>query len=373
MHSLYLFNLIISILIIVDSSSSSVCNCANQTLCNVIPAADRVVLGFSLGFDNYKLYDWTRINTIVPFPKNGQIPMEFICYAHSYGVSVLKHPIISKDIILNVSRHSAVISDILKDVQTSVVDGVNFDFEGPLTSDESKLYVMLIGKTRSALHSINKLYQVSIDVAWSANCIDGRCYDSLALSKVSDYLVIMSYDEQSQMAGPPCYAYANSPVNQTTNGIQSYFKSGINESSLVLGLPWYGYNYTCLSVNAHQNRCQIQAKSFRNSQCSDAVGIQLPYSYFMNLLQNGENNRKWNSDALSPYIMLYSHNTFYQLWYDDPLSLGFKFDLARSLNLRGIGFWNIDLLDYSDTPQNLIMRREMWEAIDIFLDRNQDN
>ena len=369
MHSLYLFNWIISFLIIFSSSSSSsnICNCANQTLCHVIPVPHRVVLGFSLGFDNYKLYDWSRINTIVPFTKGRKIPIEFICYAHSHGVSVLQPPGISKEIVLNVSRHSEAVSAILKDVQTSVVDGINFDFELPLTSDESKLYTKLVSETRAALHSVNNLYQVSVDVAWSSDCIDGRCYDYIGLSQASDYLVIMAYDEQSQMAGPPCFANANSPFNQTVNGIHSYFKLGINESLLVLGLPWYGYNYTCLSVDSHQSRCHIQEKIFRNSQCSDAAGNQLPYSYFMNFLQNDQNNREWNSDVLSPYIMSFAHNTFYQLWYDDAVSLSFKYDMARSLELRGIGFWNIDLMDYSDTPQNLILRREMWEAIDVFL------
>ena len=368
MHSLYLFNWIISIMILVKFASSSICDCANETLCHVMPAAEKVVLGFSTGFDNYKLYDWSRLNTIAPFTQDGKIPMEFICYAHSHGVSVLMPPKISKDVVLNASRHSEAVSDILKDVQTNVVDGVNFDFELPLTSDEAKLYTMLVSETRAALHSINKLYQVSVDVAWSPDCIDGRCYDYIGLSQASDYLVIMAYAEQSQMPGPPCFANANSPFNQTASGIQAYFKHGVNESLLVLGLPWYGYNYTCLSVDSHENRCRIQEESFRNAKCSDAAGHPLPYSYFTSLLQNDENLREWNSDTLSPYIMLYSHNTFYQLWYDDPISLGFKYDMARSLELRGIGFWNMDLMDYSDTPQNVIMRREMWEAIDVFLE-----
>ena len=371
MHSLFVFNWIISILIIVNSSSSSsVCTCVNQTLCNVIPAPDKIVLGFSLGFDYYKLYDWNRINTIVPFTQDGKVPIEFICYAHSYGVSVLIPPLITKEVVLNVSRHPETISDILNKVQTNVVDGVNFDFELPLTSDEAKYYTMLVSATRAALHFINTRYQVSVDVAWSANCIDQRCYDNFGLSQASDYLVIMAYAEQSRMAGPPCYATANSPFNQTASGISSYLKSGISPSRLVLGLPWYGFNYTCLSLNSH-NHCQIQAKSFRNSQCSDVAGHTLPYSYLMNLLQNDENLRKWNSDTLSPYIMLYSQNVFHQIWYDDPSSLGFKYNLARSQELRGIGIWNIDFLDYSEKPQNFVMRQEMWETIDIFSKINQ--
>ena len=63
---------------------------------------------------------------------------------------------------------------------------------------------------------------MSFDVAWSPDCIDGRCYDAEALSKVVNFLVIMAYDEQSQIRGD-CIAMANSPLNQTTGGeLNSY-------------------------------------------------------------------------------------------------------------------------------------------------------
>ena len=59
---------------------------------------------------------------------------------------------------------------------------------------------------------------MSFDVAWSPDCIDGRCYDAKALSEVVDFLVIMAYDEQSQMKTEDCIARANSPFNQTMHG-----------------------------------------------------------------------------------------------------------------------------------------------------------
>lgn len=63
---------------------------------------------------------------------------------------------------------------------------------------------------------------MSFDVAWSPDCIDGRCYDAEALSKVVDFLVVMAYDEQSQIRGD-CVAKANSPLKQTKAG-KTYFK-----------------------------------------------------------------------------------------------------------------------------------------------------
>ena len=59
---------------------------------------------------------------------------------------------------------------------------------------------------------------MTFDVAWSPDCIDGRCYDVVTLSKSVDFLAVMAYDEMSQIFGPECTAYANSPFNMTKLG-----------------------------------------------------------------------------------------------------------------------------------------------------------
>jgi len=109
-----------------------------------------------------------------------------------------------------------------------------------------------------------------MDVAWSSPCVDGRCYDALALSKVTDFLVVMSYDERSQIHGP-CVASANSALQNTANGLDSYLKLGIDPGLLVMGMPWYGYNYPCLGLS-DDDVCTIKAIPFRGVNCSDAAG-----------------------------------------------------------------------------------------------------
>jgi hypothetical protein len=112
--------------------------------------------------------------------------------------------------------------------------------------------------------------QISFDVAWSPNCIDGRCYQYAELALVTDYLVVMSYDERSQIYGP-CVAGANSGYNTTTTGILQYRTLGLNTTQLILGVPWYGYNYPCLSLS-DDHVCSIDKVPFRGADCSDAAG-----------------------------------------------------------------------------------------------------
>ena len=48
----------------------------------------------------------------------------------------------------------------------------------------------------------------------------------------------MAYDEQSQIWDDPCSARANSPIQQTVEGLKGYLGLGIEPSKLLLGLPW---------------------------------------------------------------------------------------------------------------------------------------
>ena len=58
--------------------------------------------------------------------------------------------------------------------------------------------------------------------------------------------------------------------------------------------------------------------------------------------------------------------------YDDPESLAYKYVLAINLDLRGVGTWNIDCLDYSDTPKAAKLRKEMFDTFPDYIQRKVD-
>jgi di-N-acetylchitobiase len=94
----------------------------------------------------------------------------------------------------------------------------------------------------------------------------------------------MAYDEQSQIFGTECTARANSGLFDTTGGIMAYLQLGIDPKKLVLGLPWYGYDYNCTATGLPpQQKCYIARVPFRGVNCSDAAGRQLPYSQIYEL------------------------------------------------------------------------------------------
>lgn len=53
----------------------------------------------------------------------------------------------------------------------------------------------------------------------------------------------------------------------------------------------------------------------------------------------------------------------YQVQYDDPKSLKLKYDLAARKDIRGVGMWTVDFLDYSDTQEGDAMRQSMFSIL----------
>ena len=53
----------------------------------------------------------------------------------------------------------------------------------------------------------------------------------------------------------------------------------------------------------------------------------------------------------------------HQCWYDNPQSLSIKYNYAVQNKMRGVGMWEADDLDYSNTQQGAKMRQEMWGAM----------
>jgi len=252
------------------------------------------------------------------------------------------------------------IQGLVLKVKNTNTDGVNVDFEDPVAADspERGLLTLLMRELALAFKSIPGT-QVTYDAAWSPECIDGRCYDYKGISEAVDFLFVMDYDLRSQIFGP-CIASANSPVGDVEAAMKKFIALGIDPSKLVLGIPWYGYDYPCINPT-NVTVCPIAHVPFRGVDCSDAAGKEINFSILMEWLSTrSTTGRMWDDTLKSPWFSYNNAGQSHQVWYDDPQSLSFKMDIAKSLGLRGVGTWNADALDYSSNARNLT--QQMWDT-----------
>eukprot|EP01084_Bolivina_argentea_P104182 186568_1 len=186
-------------------------------------------------------------------------------------------------------------------------DGITFDYESPMfaTDISSQQYVDIINETTQYFHTNMPGSQTSVCVAWTSDLCDGREYSYYDLSLVSDLLYIMDYDTQSQNWQHQCLAAANAPFQGMQRGVQSYLNLGIDPYKLILGVPWYGYNYTCDMTQMESKTskyCPIPFKTFRGVNCSDAAGNEKTYATLNSLIDSNMNitELKWDTSMRAP-------------------------------------------------------------------------
>ena len=310
-------------------------------------------------------YNWSEITTLAMFT---DFNSSLMCYAHSKGVRVVPYGAYPIAELIDIEKRQAWTRNQLKLVQELHADGINIDIEDPTRNNTNDTYLLtlFVKEIFTAFKDANKDYQVTFDLAWSPDCIDGRCYQAKEIADATDFVVIMAYSERSQIFGP-CIASANSGFPTTAHGVQEYLDLGVPANKLVLGLPWNGCDYPCLSLS-EENVCTIPRVSFRGVNCSDAVAKCPPYGSIREMIRNTTVKAYWNETLQTPYFDYKDMETAqeHQVWYDNVESLSIKYNYARELDLRGLAIWNVDQLDYSDSPLAKKETAEMWEAISVF-------
>lgn len=122
--------------------------------------------------------------------------------------------------LLDPDQRSAWIQQQVQDAKDKFLDGLNIDTEDPIAegSPETAALTTLAQDTTNAFHEAIEGSQVTFDIAWSPDGIDGRFYDAVGLANAVDFLFVMAYDEQSQIKDSECTARANSGLPKTSSG-----------------------------------------------------------------------------------------------------------------------------------------------------------
>jgi len=342
-----------------------VCPCGDNSLCKVLQVPERKeFFVFLVRNDTWKHYDWNTVTTVAVFTSPSYMDPELYCQGHLNDVRLVTGAdYFDMGQLSNKTARTLWLESQVHRVVEGGYDGINVDTEEPLETKDGPLLTSLVASLRDTLKQIDINYQVTFDVGWSPDCIDLRCYDYIGLAAATDFLFVMSYDMRSQIFGP-CVASANTPSNLAKSGLSKFIEIGITPNKLILGLPWYGYDYPCTHLyNLNQSTCNIKEVPFRGVNCSDAAGREVDFTILDNIMRTqSTNGREWNIDLQSPWFnYLDSDDILHQVWYDDPQSIIYKVKWARELKLRGVGMWTADFV-YPNTK----LHRSMWNAMNYF-------
>ncbi|XP_055497238.1 di-N-acetylchitobiase-like [Leucoraja erinacea] len=339
-----------------------VCKCKNQTLCKPISSSHRVqveVFGFHIGTDRWVQYHWPKITTIVV---SGAVEDKFYCIVHSYNIRL----VLKADITMYHLRDNATMelwkNHIVVLVRTYNLDGIYIHFSGKLNKGTWNYHELTRMVIKSASHFRNELpgCQISFAVPWTPSCKKERCYDFLAIAHVIDFFFVESFKIPNDKR-EGCVATSSSPYHHVLTGLSDYIKMGVDSRKLVMGVAWYGYDYTCKSFSK-DGTCELEIGSHKDP-CSYKVAKLMRYKDIVKHLPRSLTGKVWNDVRKAPYFVFMDGKTYHQVWYDDPESISMKSTFLKKLKLGGIGVVKLNDLDHNRTAWATLHAEEMWNAL----------
>jgi spore germination protein YaaH len=280
--------------------------------------------------------------------------------AHSRGTKVVL-TIIMQDFSANtphmcsaLTHVATTVANTAAEVKAKGVDGVNVDYEGlngscGSPSDPSWArhnFTSFVGSLRSTLPGGSYL---SVDTYASSATDPQGFFDIGGLAGSADSFFVMAYDlEYANYRRAPlnCSSFCLGPTaplagyyyNDTATASQ--YVSVVAASKVILGVPYYGRKACVASPapNAYPTS-SVSADTYLDaSQEATAPGPGFqPGSFVAHRDANDPaGQERWDTWFNT------SFNCTRELYWDDVFSLGNKYDLVNSANLRGVGIWNLN-------------------------------
>ncbi len=288
---------------------------------------------------SYKNYDYSLLSDVAYFsyevnPETGSYTdihywrtTELPAYVHHVGKRVhLTATLFANHAVLleNPNAVQTLIDSLISLVKYRDADGVNIDFE-MLKSAQRDNFTAFIVKLANALHN----YKASAMLSMALPAVDwSKSFDVIAMQPYVDLYLIMGYEyhwSRSDYAGP--VAPKNNgeiwPAIDATRSVEYYLQLGVDKDKLALAVPYYGREWQVESSG-------IPAKTV-------AKGKSYTYAQITDTLKNVE--RLWDWNAANAYYNRHTTDGIFQMWYDDALSLGYKYDMTKTLDIAGIAIW----------------------------------
>ena len=231
---------------------------------------------------------------------------------------------------------------------------INLDFEY-VEFPEEEIANAYSEFTKFINEELDKIYGESFVVVstFADAFIKPRITKVQDLAYNADGIFIMAYDfhrPTSNNAGPVA-PINGAPIHSEydiTTMLRDYL-SYVSPGNLILGVPYYGYNWVTDSEKEYAERIVGD----------DDIGYSLSQTYadIMETKLEYHPEEKWSETGLVPYFTYISEKTGSNrtVYYENTQSLKIKYDLAKSKGLGGIGIW---ALGYDRGYQ------ELWELLE---------
>jgi len=283
-----------------------------------------------------------------------------------------------KAIMDDPSLQESIISQTVGMVKARGIDGVNIDFEyvGNPGEEYREKFSAFSKNLTDRTHKEIPGSRVTASVYASA-VRDPKMYNIKTLSEATDGIFMMAYDfavagSANAIPTAPLYGYKEGKYWYDVSTAVDAFLTQMPSNKLILGVPWYGYNYAVESP-------EIKTATTKGYYTYYKKGRRT-YSNFVPLKSHAQTYAlvKKNVNAENTEISSYQEGfdeygkvswkayleggIWRMIFIDDVKSQAYKYDFAKEKNLAGVGMW---ALGFDDGPEVWSLLKDKFGAKDV--------
>lgn len=216
-----------------------------------------------------------------------------------------------------------VIDNLVELVETNDWDGIHIDFEA-INADDADLLTTFQKELSERLWDKDRMVtQAVVPRLSDASSVWGGAYDYPELAKFNDLIVIMAYDYTpvgSLTPGPVAPAH-------WVSSVASYASSRIPKEKVLLGVPFYGYDWTLDEDDPERTTGNARAMRFDHT---------------MELDEFDDVEFDWDDTYKSPWATYTDDDDQqHEVWFENVDSLGYKLDIMIDHDLAGMAAWRL--------------------------------
>lgn len=247
------------------------------------------------------------------------------------------------------------INEAIELVKARGIDGINIDYEylGNPGQDYRDRFSSYVARFTERMHQEIPSSRVSVSV-YASSVKDKKLYDIASIGNSADSIFMMAYDfattrSDTAMPTAPLFGHKEGKYWYDVSTAVDDFLTKMPADKLILGVPWYGYNYTV-------NKVEIKAPTNKGYYQSYKKGRRT-YSYFVpyrqltqtySIVENditpegvSSYEQGWDDYGKVGYKSYYSEQdgVYRMIFSEDVKSLSYKYEFAKDKNLAGVGIW----------------------------------
>ena len=224
------------------------------------------------------------------------------------------NPDITHEALSNENTRKKVIDKTLELCKKYNMKGINIDFEHTKIEDRDNITAFVNEFREKAgddfIITVDVTPQISSDVTKEP-------YDRKALAEVSDYIVVMAYDQHwgsSDEAGSVAqYKWVEGSINVLFRNVPN--------RKMILGVPLYTRLWK-------ESNGKVTSKTISMNEVA-------------NIIASKGLNPSWDKDSQQNYVEYEENGSTYKIWIEDANSLEKKVSLVNKYNLAGVGSWRL--------------------------------